>query len=106
VVLAADEQGYPKRPYLAVRFDDQAAAKPAPAVREELKRAVDAGYAVGKASDYSLWYRYIDKAYAPWGAGDAMLRLYRKGEAVTYFVGHLEQLVRVLEKALGASTAS
>lgn len=104
MVLATDEPGYPKQPYLAIRYDDQADAKPEPSLLKAIKQRVDLEYAVGKAS-YSVWYRYVDKAYSSWGTADALLRLYRRGPAVTYFVEHLQHLARVLEKALDACTA-
>jgi hypothetical protein len=98
VVLAADEAGYPKKPYLAVRADDP--AKVAGGVMDQVKRAIDARYRSGRASAYSVWYRYLDNPYATWGTPDGLVRLYRTAEAVAFFTEHLEQLARAVEAAL------
>ena len=94
VELSGDETGYPKKVFLAVH------SASASVRREPIKAIIDDLYATGKPTDYSLWYRYIDKAYSNWGSEDSTLLLYRKGEAVDYFVGHLERLARAVEKAL------
>jgi hypothetical protein len=98
VLLAGDETGYPKRPYLAVRADDP--AKVASGVLEQVKRAIDATYRTGRASPHSVWYRYMDNPYATWGTPDGLVRLYRTAEAVTFFTEHLEQLARAVETAI------
>ena len=94
ILLGGDEAGYPKNPWIGVR------SASASELHERVKKAIDQEYKLGEIGDPSFWYKYVDKAYSHWGSEDATLLLYRQGEAVTYFVDHLEKLAQAVERAL------
>jgi hypothetical protein len=71
-----------------------------------IKEAVDKEFAGGVGTQNSLWARDLEKVYADWGSQDVLVRLYRKGEMVTYFTEQLEQLARILEKTIGGQAAA
>jgi hypothetical protein len=96
VLLSADEPKYPFAMYFAVRSDPSVAVE----LTEHVRDTVNAAYLKGHRGDPSFWYKYVDKAYTSWGSADATLLLYRKGEALTYFVDHLEKLAQAVERAL------
>ena len=96
VLLTADESKYPYTMFFAVRSDPSVAVD----LKEHVRDTINASHLEGKRGDPSFWYRYVDKAYTHWGSEDATLLLYRKGEALTYFVDHLERLARAVEQAL------
>jgi len=54
IVLAADEKGYPKSPYLALRSDQHQED----AVRDKLKRTLDEDFAPGKATAHTASSRW------------------------------------------------
>ena len=85
VLLSADESKYPFSLYFAVR---SVPSVPADLI-EHVRDAINASYVKGSQGDPSLWYKYVDKAYSYWGTEAATLILYRKDEALTYFVEHL-----------------
>lgn len=94
LIIGGDESGYPKKVFIAVRSascQDQ---------NDRVKATIDERHAKGSRSDYSLWWRYVDKAYSYWGGEDSTVLLYRKDEAVDYFVSRLEQVARAIEAAL------
>ncbi len=96
VLLCGDESGYPKQVYLAARSTG------GQELHERVKAAIDENAGKGSRTPYSIWYRYIDKAYSNWGSEDTTLLLYRKGELVDHFVARLEQIARAVEQALTA----
>jgi hypothetical protein len=98
VALSADEGGRPRYPYFAVRCKNREALLADKA--KQIKAALDAQYGQGKATDYSLWWRPVDKKYADWNSPETLIRLYRKKEALIYFAGHLEKLGTVLKEVL------
>jgi hypothetical protein len=97
VELNGLESGFPKTVYLAVRCDTAATES---SRLEHVRATINDGYASGRKTDYSLWWRPIDKAYSQWGGEETTVLLHRKGDTLTYFAGHLERLALSVEKGL------
>jgi hypothetical protein len=107
--LRADYLGHPGGFHLVVGGDAYpktvwfgARATSGSELRDHVRTVLQREYAPGKAGDPSFWWRYVDKAYSGWGGEEGTLTLYRQGEALNYFVSHLEQLARAVEKALSS----
>ncbi len=92
VVIAADQPGFPKSVYMAVRSESGHEHY------KELKRHLDE-VVQGKVGDPSLWYRYLDAAYTDWGSAATTPKLLN-AETVDYFVTYLERLARAVERGL------
>jgi hypothetical protein len=98
VALASDEGDRPRYPYLAVRCKNRDVL-PADTA-DQLKAALDEQYGQGRSTVISLWWKSVDKRYADWGSHETLVQLYRKGEALVYFVGHLEKVATVIQAVL------
>jgi hypothetical protein len=95
ILLCASNCGYPKDLWFAVRSisgSDRHA---------RVKQAIDEHHWIGEAGDPSFWWQMVDVAYSYWGTDEAILLLYRRTEALTYFVYNLERLARTIESACG-----
>jgi hypothetical protein len=55
----------------------------------ELRDALDKHYAHGQRFGNNPWWKWVEQPYRDWNTEDALLRLWRKDEAVDYYAGQL-----------------
>ncbi len=66
-----------------------------------IRNALDNKYAQGEKTLYqSRWWRKVDRPYRSLLEEEALIRLWKKTEAVTFFAQHLEKMSSVLAKTL------
>jgi hypothetical protein len=76
----------------------------APAILgEHLKKRMDEQYRAGRSNEWWEWWQWMADGYDSWDRAETLTRLYRKNEAVSYFVDHLSRVATIAAPMIDAT---
>jgi hypothetical protein len=88
----------PERMYYSLL--DEESPSPATINWDLVKQELDRRLAVGQTSETSRWMSLVDQRYRNWYDPETLLKLWKKDEAVTYFMNQLGTIMGIVANVL------